>query len=498
MRAGQRKAGRRVVKHAVRPENGVVAILAGGREVGLHVIYGRQRIVVIGLVTRDAGRVGDVVVIVDVTIGALPRRRGVCAHQRKSGLRVIKARRLPGRGRVADVASLREVPLHVIRIRSSVEILEVTGNASRRRQVVIIVDVAVGALTRRDSMRAGQRESGLRVVEVRGLPGCRRVADFASLRQVRLHVVRIRSGVEILEVTRHAGRRRQVVIIVDVAIGASPRWHGVRTRQRERCGGVIELCRRPGHRRMAILTGRREYACLLGVIRIRCVGVVVLVAGDAGRVGGRQIVVVVLVAIDAGPWRHSMAAAQYEAGDGVIEVGVRPVVRVMAVLAGRIRKKVGRGVRRIHGAAEILLMAADAIRRHRCELAQSTALMAVLAGQGRVRPGEREAVVVHVDLADVYVPAPDRMATLAGARHLATVNIGVTGSALGAHIAEHHLRMAVHAINALVHAPQRKLGLIVVEFRHRTDRLPAVHRVAVLASDIQVAVRTPSIVGRRG
>jgi len=70
--AGQRESGSRVVELAVRPLHGIVALLAGRRETG--VWDGTERVVVIGLVTADARRAGDAVVVVYVAIAALPGR----------------------------------------------------------------------------------------------------------------------------------------------------------------------------------------------------------------------------------------------------------------------------------------------------------------------------------------------------------------------------------------------------------------------------------------
>lgn len=232
---------------------------------------------------------------------------------------------------------------------------------------------------------------------------------------------------------------------------------------------------------------------------IRRVVVVVLVARDTGCVGGGQIVVIVLVAVGAGAGRHGVAAHQREAGQRVIEISARPAVGVVTILAGRGRKEVGRGMYRIGRAFEVFLVAADAIGGHGRELAESGILVAVLAGCRCVRSSQREAVLVLVDLGGGNIPSSDRVAVLAGPGHLAAVDVSVAVRTPGADIAEDHLRVAVHAIDTFVHATERKLRLgIVVEFRDGANRLPAVNGVAVLARDIQVAVRAASIIVRYG
>ena len=58
-------------------------------------MIGIRRTLVILQVTGDAGRAVQVVVIVDVAIGALPRRHGVHSRQRERGQRMVKRRVRP-------------------------------------------------------------------------------------------------------------------------------------------------------------------------------------------------------------------------------------------------------------------------------------------------------------------------------------------------------------------------------------------------------------------
>ena len=76
-------------------------------------------------------------------------------------------------------------------------------------------------------MRSRQGESGARMIERRIQPRGRVVALLAGLREVRGYVIRIRRALVVLQVARHAGRIRDAVIIVHVAVGTLPRRHRV-------------------------------------------------------------------------------------------------------------------------------------------------------------------------------------------------------------------------------------------------------------------------------
>ena len=163
MRSGQREAGGGMVELAVGPLHRVVALLAGGGEAGVR--HGSGGIVVIGLMATNAGGDGDVVVVVDVTIGALPRRHSVCAGQREARLGMIKRGRLPSRSVVTGFARLREPALHMVGVRRAIEVRQVARNAGRRREIEIVVDVAIRALPRGHGVRARQREVYRGVIE---------------------------------------------------------------------------------------------------------------------------------------------------------------------------------------------------------------------------------------------------------------------------------------------------------------------------------------------
>jgi len=83
------------------------------------------------------------------------------------------------------------------------------------------------------------------VVEGRVQPGGRVVARVAGLREVRSRVIWIRCSLIVLQVTRGTGRAGQVVVVVNVAIGALTGRHGVHAAQREGCQRMIKGAIRP-------------------------------------------------------------------------------------------------------------------------------------------------------------------------------------------------------------------------------------------------------------
>ena len=124
--------------------------------------------------------------------------------ERKPCAVVVELRVRPVAGAMALLAGLREVRRDVVWISSSLEILQVTGDASGGTQVVVVIDVAIGALPRRNSVHSGERKPSAVVVELRVCPVAGAMALLASLREVRSHVVRIGSALEILQVTGDA------------------------------------------------------------------------------------------------------------------------------------------------------------------------------------------------------------------------------------------------------------------------------------------------------
>ena len=201
---------------------------------------------VILLVARVAQRSVQRIVVVGVAIAAKPRRHRVRARQLEAGAGVIERAIGPLNGVMAGLACRRESGGEVIHRRQGIRVvLGVAAHTCCGRQVVVVVDVAVGALTRWNGVRPGQSESGTVVVESRIEPRSRVVALIAALREVRAYVIRIRRPLIVLQMAAHTGRTRQVVIIIDVAVATLARGHGVQPGQREVGHVVVERRVRP-------------------------------------------------------------------------------------------------------------------------------------------------------------------------------------------------------------------------------------------------------------
>jgi len=383
-----------------------------------------------------------------MAIRALPRRHRVLSRQGKSGAGVVERPVGPRRGVMALLASRRQVRGRVRYGRDCVVVVRlVTGDAGRIRDVVVAVDVAIRTLPRRHHVRSGQRERRLRVIEGRRLPCARRVAGFASLGESSRHVIGIRCPLEILQVARHAGRARQVVIPVHVAIGTLPWRHRVLPRQGEVHRAVIERRRRPSRRAVALVASRREIR--RHVARIGRLLEVRQVAAHARR--SRQIVVIAHVAIRTLTRRHGVHPRQREPRRVVIELRVQPVIRGVARVAGH--SELAGCVIRVIRVQVIGLVTRITLRRHRLELAGGAVLVTRIAIHRRMRSGERETVIVILDLLHRDLPAANRVALFAIRAQLPAMDVGVAVLAALPHTGEDRLDVALRTRYGLVHAP---------------------------------------------
>lgn len=246
MRSRQLEARAGVVERGIGPLHRVVAGRARRGEACREVIHRRYGAGVVLLVTRVTCRTRQVVVVVRVAIGALPRRHRVRSRQREAGAVVIEGRIEPRTGVVALIAALRKVRRYVIRIRCSLIVLQVTTHAGRASEVVIVVDMAIRALTRWYGVHPRQREVRHVVIE-RGVRPRRGVMALrASLGKVGRDVVRIRRSPIVLQVTAHAGRAGEVEVVVDVAVTALTRRDGMSAGQWEAHRAVIKIRVEPG------------------------------------------------------------------------------------------------------------------------------------------------------------------------------------------------------------------------------------------------------------
>ena len=201
-----------------------------------------------------------------------------------------------------------------------------------------------------------------------------------------------------------------------------------------------------------------------------------------------QVVIVVDVAIDAQAGRNRVASGQKESGRAVVKLGIQPVVcRVTALASGR---ELGRNVVRVGGRLKVCQVAGVARRRHNLELAVGAVLVAGIAVDRRVGTGQREAVVVLLDVFNSDRPSADGVALFAIRAQLALVNISMAVLAALADAGEDHFDVTLGAGDGRVHAAQRIARLIVVEFRNSANRFPAIRGVAILAGNGQTAVRT--------
>jgi len=121
METRQRPARRRVIELAVRPQNRVVAGLAGRRETGSNMVHRSLRVVVVRLVARHAGRIGQRVVVVHMALRARCRR--VEARQRPACTGVIELSVCPQNGVMAAFTRRREAQRNVINRRLRVVVI---------------------------------------------------------------------------------------------------------------------------------------------------------------------------------------------------------------------------------------------------------------------------------------------------------------------------------------------------------------------------------------
>lgn len=339
VRSGELEACGGVVEGAVCPQIGVVASLASGGDTCRSVIYRRDCVGIVGLMAGDAGCASQGVVVADVAIGTLSRRHHMISSQWKPGAVVIKRCIEPGGCTVAGVAGLREVSGDMVRISCAFVVGQVTGHAGTAVQGVVVGDVAVAALARRNGVHACQLESGGGVIEFRVRPLNGVVALLAAGRKSGMRNRRSRPRVVVLMAT-DAGSDRDVVVVVGVAIAALAGRNGVRAGQGETGFRMIECSRLPGRGVVASFTSLSKSAGDVTGVR----GVVVILQMTGNASGACKVVVIADVAIRAEPRRNRVSAGQSEVNHRMIKArrGPGDGSVAFAAIRGKIRRNVVR------------------------------------------------------------------------------------------------------------------------------------------------------------
>ena len=340
---------------------------------------------------------------------------------------------------MAGIAGLGECGCDVVRDVTAqslraVPVCSVAGIASRAGQIVIVAGVAliaVGDDTRRRHLVIAHKVPTRRGVAPRsggecGVDGMAVGAIRSGEGGARSGVNRVVGAVVIRLVTvliRATRGRLQVVTAGRRGVALRALHRSVEARQRKPSGVVIERRIGPGGCVVTGVAGLRE-ACGDVVRHVAtqslCFIPVSGMAGIAGRIRGREIVIVVGVAACA-RGRH-VRARQRPSGHGVIESVVRPrngVVTGGAIRGGKGRAgcRVSRVVRLLPGCQVTAGVAAIRGLNGQVVIAAHVALRAggdFAGGRQLVRVGQRETGGAVIELA--VGPGGDGMASGASGR----------------------------------------------------------------------------------
>ena len=206
-----------------------------------------------------------------------------------------------------------------------------------------------------------------------------------------------------------------------------------------------------------------------------------------------EIVVVADVARGAGYIRVAIGQREIDRWGSVVEVrsverSSQPTIRIVAILASR--REVAGDVVGTGCLLKILQVTRDTSGRQPQKLANGRALVALLAGHCRMGAEKRETILVILDLLDRDIPAQNGVTLRAVRSHPALVDVRMTILTVLAHVGKNRLHVALVALNLLVHPAQRIIGLVVIEFRYRTNGLPTSSGMTVFARNRERTVRT--------
>ena len=200
-------------------------------------------------VASDASRARETEIVVDMTVGALPRWHRVPAGERKSNRGVIEGRVQPIVGSMAIVTGCGESSARVIGIGGRLEVGSVAGiTLSLHRLKLACRRTLMTGVAVYGSMRSGQRKAVVVLLDLhdRNLPAAYGMALLA----VRAKLSAVNVGMAVLAPLSYIGEHR-----LDVALRAS---HGL-MHTAQRISGLIMVefrngtDRTPGRCRVAVL-----------------------------------------------------------------------------------------------------------------------------------------------------------------------------------------------------------------------------------------------------
>jgi len=195
--------------------------------------------------------------------------------------------------------------------------------------------------------------------------------------------------------------------------------------------------------------------------------------------------------VTCGAFERRMYSRQRKAREfQVVELCPKPGISRVAGLAGC--REVQGFVVRLGGLLVVARVAGKAGGGEARELAHRFSFVAVGTLEQRMGAQQRKAIFMLLELLSLHLPALHRVTLLAIGAKLAAVNIRVAIRATRAHVGKDKIGMALFAVNFFVHASQRVACPVVVKLRNAADGFPARIRMAVLAGNVDGAVRVPA------
>jgi hypothetical protein len=253
----------------------------------------------------------------------------------------------------------------------------------------------------------------------------------------------------------------------------------MRVGQWEAHRGVVEVCRLPRNRGVALLAGLRETPC--GVVRIRGALEIFQMAGSAGRAG--QVVVVVDMAIEAYAGRIGVCIREREAGACMVEFGVQPRVRPVATFARR--GETGGHMVRVGCCLKVVRVARVALGGEPLKLSRGCAFVARFAVNSRVRTDQRKTILMVAYRLHSNSPTLNRVARFAIRTELSAVKVRMAVCTFLTHAREHQFDVALRARHFFMHPAEGVARLVVLKFRDAADRLPTQRCMAVFARNVK-------------